>query len=55
MKEDAILPGEEEIEEKWKLEKGINAETGQMWLTPRQLRAAKRLEEVWEEQDKKRR
>ena len=53
-KEDIVYPGEEPIEERWKREKGIDPATGEMWLTPRMLRASKRLQEMWERQESER-
>ena len=47
-----ILPGEEAIEAKWKATRGIQRESGEMWLTPRMEREAARLQRVWELQDR---
>jgi hypothetical protein len=49
---DSIWPGEEFIEQNWKETRGIQKESGKMWLTPRQERVADNLVKVWAEQDK---
>jgi hypothetical protein len=46
-----ILPGEEEIESLWHKQKGLDPETGRMWLTPRMERAAKKLQDNWDEME----
>lgn len=45
-----VLPGEESIEALWKDQKGVDPNTGNMWLTPRMERAAAVLTKKWEEE-----
>lgn len=47
IREDIIRPGEYAVEHLWKRSDGLDM-NGHMWLTPRMLRNAKRLEEWWE-------
>jgi len=41
--ESCVQAGEEALEALWKEQKGVNPETGEMWLTPRMEREAKQL------------
>jgi NitT/TauT family transport system ATP-binding protein len=38
---------EEALEQLWKEQKGVNPQTGKMWLTPRMEREAKKIEKAW--------
>ena len=49
--EDVAPPCESDIEERWLIEKGVNPETGEAWLTPRMERNAARLAAAWDEHD----
>jgi hypothetical protein len=49
---DKVLPGEEAEEARWKVESGVDPDTGRMWLTPRMERNAQRLVDIWEKMDK---
>jgi hypothetical protein len=51
--EDKYPESEIEIERLWKEQKGIDPETGKMWLTPRMERNAEETVKSWEQERKK--
>ena len=47
--DEKVLPGEEDIEARWKAQGGIDPATNKLWLTPRMKRLAAWLADEWAE------